>query len=421
MSFQAMITRYAVVESLYLLEESSLKAQLTDRITKLYLSILRYLSGARTYYDKSTWGRVLESAVRSSHDLVEVPIGAVRAGHGEVDEILKVIDAESAEKKDSNRKLSDIQETAESTLDELERLRKLSRDMMKKLEPIDELTAEISEMRTERLREEANQKFHWLSTVPVQSHHAKAHEDVVAGTGTWLMERHHYIDWKLSSASCAILVHGSLGCGKTKLMSVIVDQVLSEKKSNPEGSKIAYFYCNGSEQQRTKTQEILGAIASQLSFTGVDKPPESALTEAYDAQKKDAAENNAIQIDRLGVKGLTDLIPKVVGDRTAMILIDALDECAEKLELLKSIKTIMEKAFVKVIISGRSEVCQDMPNDESPVQVQIGQGDNEDDIRKYVTAEVNRAISDRRLLRGKVSDELKQTIIRKLNDSAQGM
>ncbi|KAG9842500.1 hypothetical protein KCU98_g9180, partial [Aureobasidium melanogenum] len=400
MSFQAMITRYAVVESLYLLEESSLKAQLTDRITKLYLSILRYLSGARTYYDKSTWGRVLESAVRSSHDLVEVPIGAVRAGHGEVDEILKVIDA---------------------GIKELERLRKFSRDMMKKLEPIDELTAEISEMRTERLREEANQKFHWLSTVPVQSHHAKAHEDVVAGTGTWLMERHHYIDWKLSSASCAILVHGSLGCGKTKLMSVIVDQVLSEKKSNPEGSKIAYFYCNGSEQQRTKTQEILGAIASQLSFTGVDKPPESALTEAYDAQKKDAAENNAIQIDRLGVKGLTDLIPKVVGDRTAMILIDALDECAEKLELLKSIKTIMEKAFVKVIISGRSEVCQDMPNDESPVQVQIGQGDNEDDIRKYVTAEVNRAISDRRLLRGKVSDELKQTIIRKLNDSAQGM
>ncbi|KEQ59166.1 uncharacterized protein M437DRAFT_34693, partial [Aureobasidium melanogenum CBS 110374] len=50
----AMITRYAVVESLYLLEESSLKAQLTDRITKLYVSILRYLSIAKTYYDKST-------------------------------------------------------------------------------------------------------------------------------------------------------------------------------------------------------------------------------------------------------------------------------------------------------------------------------------------------------------------------------
>lgn len=203
--------------------------------------------------------------------------------------------------------------------------------------------------------------------------------------------------------------------------SVIVDQLLNEKKSNPEASKVAYFYCNGSEQQRTKMQEILGAIASQLSFIGVDKLPETALTEAYDAQKKDAAENNAIQVDRLSVKGLTDLIPKVVGDRKAIMLIDALDECAEKSELLKSIKTIMERASVKVIISGRSEVCQDMPKDEFPVQIQIGQGDNEDDIRKYVTSEVDRAISDRRLLRGKVNDELKETIIRKLNDSAQGM
>ncbi|KAH0397267.1 hypothetical protein KCU89_g8454, partial [Aureobasidium melanogenum] len=414
----AMITRYAVVESLYLLEESSLKAQLTSGITKLYVSILRYLSSAKTYYNKSTGRRVVEGAIISSHDLVEVPIGNVRADHGEVGEILKTIDAEK--KKDSDRKLGEIQETAGLTLDELEKLRKLSRDMMKKLEPIDELTAEINEMRIERTREETNQKFQWMSTVPVQSHHKKAKEDVVAGTGMWLMERHHYIDWKQSSRSCAILLHGSLGCGKTKLMSVIIENLLDERKTNSEGPKMAYFYCNGSEQQRTKTQEILGAIASQLSFTGVDKQPEQAFLDAYDAQKKDAAENNAIQIDRLGIKGLTDLIPKVVGDRTAIILIDALDECAEKLELLNSIKTIMEKASVKVIISGRSEVCQDMPKDEFPIQVQIGQGDNEDDIRKYVTSEVDRAISDRRLLRGKVSDELKEAIIRELNDKAQG-
>jgi hypothetical protein len=123
MSFQAMaegielistmITRYAVVESLYLLEESSLKSQLTSGITKLYVCILRYLSGAKTYYNKSTlseskrWrirvaivlifgqGRLGESAFKSPHDLVEMPIADVRASHGEVDETLKTIDAES--------------------------------------------------------------------------------------------------------------------------------------------------------------------------------------------------------------------------------------------------------------------------------------------------------------------------------------
>jgi hypothetical protein len=40
---------------------------------------------------------------------------------------------------------------------EIEKLRQLSRDMMKKLEPIDELSAGVNEMRTKRLRE-------WSST-----------------------------------------------------------------------------------------------------------------------------------------------------------------------------------------------------------------------------------------------------------------
>lgn len=51
----AMITRYAVVESLYLLEDSSLRTQLTDGITKLYVAILKYLGIAKTYYNKSTF------------------------------------------------------------------------------------------------------------------------------------------------------------------------------------------------------------------------------------------------------------------------------------------------------------------------------------------------------------------------------
>jgi hypothetical protein len=153
----------------------------------------------------------------------------------------------------------------------------------------------------------------------------------------------------------------------------------------------------------------------------LDKPPEPAFLEAYNAQKSDADEKNADQIERLSVRNLTDLIPKAVGNRTAIILIDALDECVERLDLLKAIKTIMGKASVKVIISGRSEVCLDMPKGEFPIHVLIGEGENRDDIRKYVTAEINRAVADRRLLNGKVSDSLREKIVQKLNGSAQGM
>jgi hypothetical protein len=203
--------------------------------------------------------------------------------------------------------------------------------------------------------------------------------------------------------------------------SVVIQQLLDEQKANPGAGKVAYFYCNASEQRRTKALEILGAIARQLSFNGLDKPPETAFLEVYEAQRKDADENNADEIERLSVRTLTELIPRLVGGRTAMFLIDALDECAERQDLLKAIKAIMEKASIKVIISGRSEVCSDMPKDEFPIHVPIGQGENRDDIRRYVIAEMDRAITDNRLLKGKVSDQLKETIVRRLNDSAQGM
>ena len=54
----AMITRYAVVESLYLLEDSSLRTQLTDGIIKVYVAILKYLGIANTYYNKSMFSEL---------------------------------------------------------------------------------------------------------------------------------------------------------------------------------------------------------------------------------------------------------------------------------------------------------------------------------------------------------------------------
>lgn len=57
-----LLTRYTIFEHLYLQEamigqiENSLKEQLTQAITRLYISILKYLSNARQYYDRRTAG-----------------------------------------------------------------------------------------------------------------------------------------------------------------------------------------------------------------------------------------------------------------------------------------------------------------------------------------------------------------------------
>ncbi|KAI5265930.1 hypothetical protein E4T47_08396 [Aureobasidium subglaciale] len=78
-------------------------------------------------------------------------------------------------------------------------------------------------------------------------------------------------------------------------------------------------------------------------------------------------------------------------------------------------------AVVKLVISGRSKISQDMPKEDFPVQIVVDEGANTDDIQKFVTRRVDRAISEKKLLRGRVTSDLRQTIIRKLNDGAQGM
>jgi hypothetical protein len=51
-----LITRYAIIEDLYLQTTSAAKDRLTQPLVKLYAAILKYLSKARRYYDRNTAG-----------------------------------------------------------------------------------------------------------------------------------------------------------------------------------------------------------------------------------------------------------------------------------------------------------------------------------------------------------------------------
>jgi hypothetical protein len=49
-----LITRYAIVEHLYLQKSSAAKDQLTQAILKLYSTVLTYLCKAKSYYERNT-------------------------------------------------------------------------------------------------------------------------------------------------------------------------------------------------------------------------------------------------------------------------------------------------------------------------------------------------------------------------------
>lgn len=106
------------------------------------------------------------------------------------------------------------------------------------------------------------------------------------------------------------------------------------------------------------------------------------------------------------------------------IIVDALDECdpLNRDELLHSLGTIISNSssLVKIFVSSRDDSdivlrLEDIPN------LSIRARDNEKDIQRFVRDEITRRIERKELLRGKVSEELKEKIINTVTEGSDGM
>ena len=106
------------------------------------------------------------------------------------------------------------------------------------------------------------------------------------------------------------------------------------------------------------------------------------------------------------------------------ILIDALDECrsSQRHELLGALDVILERSahLVKVFVSSRDDIDIVLRLQEHP-NIYISVGDNTEDIEKFIQSEIQKAQSDRRLLKGTISPELTELITENLTETAGGM
>jgi hypothetical protein len=140
-------------------------------------------------------------------------------------------------------------------------------------------------------------------------------------------------------------------------------------------------------------------------------------------QRKEEADNDGSEPSKLTLRECIEHILALLETNPATIIIDALDECdpARRHELLLALDRIREESasLVKVFVSSRDDqdiVCQ---LENSP-DVLIAT-DNCEDIENYVRIQVDQSIKDKTLLRGNVTEWLKNRIISSLIEGAQGM
>ena len=191
----------------------------------------------------------------------------------------------------------------------------------------------------------------WLSPVDPISKHRAFKRERQAGTGTWLFDLPEMINW-LENPHDALWIYGIPGAGKTTLSTLVVDEILTRKRSTSVGT--AYFYIRYDDKESHKPPSVLGSLISQLArhnreaLADVMKLYTQHQTHGFVAPDEEDLKQKLHEI----LQHFTEVY----------IMIDGLDECgspydADRRRLVKAIAELhtIKEGSVRTLVFSRKE------------------------------------------------------------------
>lgn len=288
-----------------------------------------------------------------------------------------------------------------------------------KLQRLEAVFARISDSQTiseRKLAAEQHRQFlGWLSSAPFSKHHRSYSEKRVPLSGQWLADHPVYRAWRTSSSSSILLLHGIRGSGKSTLASVVIDLHLDEMQSNNLAAPMGYFYCAGYqfEPQRSSPDEIMRSIVRQLtSSRSTQHAVRDSIWSEYE-DRRTQADIDGFEIERLNVEACVKSVLDLAATDPLTIIIDAVDEIQSSAQhvLLQALSQIARQSdnVVKVMITSRNNghVFAHLSRAE---KIGIQSGDNSADMKEFVSRQVDIALQEKRLLKGVISEDVRNSI-----------
>lgn len=259
----------------------------------------------------------------------------------------------------------------------------------------------------------------WLSAPDPSSNHNQARRKRQGTTGSWFVKSKQYADWKTTSDSL-LWLHGIPGCGKTILSATIIEDVLHHCRLK-SALAVAYFYFDFNDGEKQRHEKMVCSLLWQVSLQSTDAFDvlESLFASCGDGRQQPSH-------DTL----LGSLKKAIQGFEGTFIVLDALDECEERFELLEDIQTIAAWNLGKLHILTTSRRLKDIEeslgtsiDDQEEVCIQkekvcIQSAIVNDDIRAYVH---ERLTTDQRLKRWRNQPIVQEEIETTLMEKADGM
>ena len=268
----------------------------------------------------------------------------------------------------------------------------------------DGITDIAESLRTARLDDLSRRTIQWLSAPDLSSNHNAACDRHHQDTGLWILEKPDFLEWKRQRAS-SMWLHGKAGCGKTILSSTIIHNLLKESSTN---AIILYFDFDFQVREKQSFDKCLRSLLVQVLNR---VPAASEIIKRFYIVHDNGNTSPSLS-------SLMDCFRQTVNEAGSVYLVlDALDECSNRLELLKGLKNICKYIHLHSIVTSRKELdIEDTLDDLVTWQIPLEESVVDSDVRVFVRAQMQ---SDNNLL--KWPDDIRNEIETTLLKGANGM
>jgi Cdc6-like AAA superfamily ATPase len=251
----------------------------------------------------------------------------------------------------------------------------------------------------------------WLSGPDPSINFQKARKLREANTGLWLLKSNLYKKWKAEAST--VWLHGIPGCGKTVLSSTLLENILEHTTDDP-GKAVAYFYFDFNDRQKQNPEMMIRSLISQLSQQFIDISP--GLDALFSACESGQRQRQLSLDELLGV--LQQLIEEFP---CTYVIVDALDECDNRKELMSVVKNMSAWQGLHLLFTSRREgdiesTLGRILHKNNVLCIQNEAVDH--DIRLYVRQRLSNEDS---LQKWQVDDAIRQRIESSLIEGAHGM
>ncbi|RSL87112.1 hypothetical protein CEP51_002393 [Fusarium floridanum] len=292
-------------------------------------------------------------------------------------------------KVEAERPIREVLGSIQETLDSVRLTAKETKDAM--------VTARSDSHRAEVER--------WLSPPDYSTNANLARRRRHAGTGTWLLESTAFQEWKLGSRR-HLWLYGLAGCGKTVLSSTILDHLLQM-----ETRTTLTFFFDFNDPKKQTLESLLRSLSFQLYHSGGEA---ARRLDGYFTRYDDGRR----QPDMSVLSACVDQMRQMTGNVT--VIIDALDECTTRGELLTWMKGFVS-GNAQLLVTGRpeAEFQREIPGCfEERNCVLLDKRAVNTDIRSYVMATLEQ---NPKFVEKELSQDLLGKICDKVGDGADGM